>query len=368
MPARFAFKGVAPFPTCHASTICELPDGDLLAAWFAGSREGAPDSCILGSRLPAGADDWQPYRVLVHAAGRACGNPRLFLGPDAALWLLAPVNYGRWCRGGTRLHLKRSFDGGQTWTDLERFPMPAGVLGKNKPLRLASGVWIIPAEYENAWEITFIRSADQGRHWRRIDCPGRGAILDQPTVVQLAGGDLLACMRSWEGWVYHTRSRDDGLTWDAPAPLPVHNNNSGLDLVRLRSGRLVLACNPVGLGAAGDIVVDERLRAAGRSAAVLDSAGGAELQRVIDGNAPARRRTGVEALTAGYPAWGPRTPLSLVVSDDEGRSWRRARDLETAPGEYSYPAIIQASTGTLHVTYTHRRTAIRHVCLAEGEL
>ena len=35
--------------------------------------------------------------------------------------------------------------------------------------------------------------------------------------------------------------------------------------------------------------------------------------------------------------------------------------LEDAPGEYSYPALIQARDGRVHVTYTWRRERIKHV-------
>jgi alpha-L-fucosidase len=34
------------FASCHASTLAELDDGNILAAWFGGSYEGASDVCI----------------------------------------------------------------------------------------------------------------------------------------------------------------------------------------------------------------------------------------------------------------------------------------------------------------------------------
>jgi hypothetical protein len=55
-----------------------------------------------------------------------------------------------------------------------------------------------------------------------------------------------------------------------------------------------------------------------------------------------------------------RSPLNLAVSAD-GNEWNSFAALETDPGEYSYPAIIQAADGSVHVTYTWNRKKIRHV-------
>lgn len=368
MKACFVFSGAERFPTCHAPVICALPGGDLLAAWYAGSREGAPDSVIMGARWDAGEKAWRPASVWVDVVGHAAGNPRLFLGPDGAIWLIAPINYGPgWCHGGTRLFLKRSCDGGVTWSDLELLLEEKGVLGKNQPLHIEPSTWIIPAEYERTWEITFLRSEDDGRTWQLVDLPSSGARLHQPTVVQLSDGQLLAYMRSWEGYIYETRSFDQGVTWTEARPTPLPNNNSGIDMVRLRDGRLVLALNPVALGPQGDLRLDrQRPELGGRrhSAEELCRADGAELGRLIEG----RQVDAAQTWADDNPPWGPRTPLSLAISDDMGTTWRMAAELESGQGEFSYPAIIQDATGRIHIVYTHQRTSIKHVSLCEDEL
>ena len=57
-----------------------------------------------------------------------------------------------------------------------------------------------------------------------------------------------------------------------------------------------------------------------------------------------------------------RTPLNVAVSSD-GKLWAAALVLESEPGEYSYPAVIQAADGLIHVTYTWKRQRIKHAVL-----
>ncbi|MCX5757670.1 MAG: exo-alpha-sialidase, partial [Candidatus Hydrogenedentes bacterium] len=56
--------------------------------------------------------------------------------------------------------------------------------------------------------------------------------------------------------------------------------------------------------------------------------------------------------------WGPRTPLTLAVSPDNGRTWQKIADLETLHGEYSYPAIERTTRGVA-ISYTWKRERIR---------
>jgi len=41
---------------------------------------------------------------------------------------------------------------------------------------------------------------------------------------------------------------------------------------------------------------------------------------------------------------------------------------EDAPGEYSYPAMILASDGRIHITYTWKRERIKHVVVDPGQI
>ena len=63
-----------------------------------------------------------------------------------------------------------------------------------------------------------------------------------------------------------------------------------------------------------------------------------------------------------------RTPLSIARSVDEGRSWETPLQLESNPGEYSYPCVTQTRDGKIHITYTYRRYSIKHVELNEDWL
>jgi len=73
----------------HGSTIVELPNGDLLAAWFQGSGERwADDVAIMGARLRAGKEEWSKPFVMADVPGFPDINPILFIDPQGRLWLM----------------------------------------------------------------------------------------------------------------------------------------------------------------------------------------------------------------------------------------------------------------------------------------
>ena len=60
-----------------------------------------------------------------------------------------------------------------------------------------------------------------------------------------------------------------------------------------------------------------------------------------------------------------RSPLHIALSTDEARTWSKPLQLESNPGEYSYPSVMQSSDGKIHIIYTFRRYSIKHVELNE---
>lgn len=82
----------------HGSTIAELPNGELLVAWFQGDGERKGDNVrIMGSRLPVGADKWTDPFVMVDTEGFPDINPALFVDENERLWLFwYPVLANQW--------------------------------------------------------------------------------------------------------------------------------------------------------------------------------------------------------------------------------------------------------------------------------
>lgn len=309
----FVFEN-APFPECHASTIVET-NGRMVVAWFGGTREKDPDVGIWLSRLDGGK--WSaPVEVAngVESPEKRypCWNPVLFQprrGPLMLFYKVGPSPSTWWGM------LMTSTDQGKTWTKPVR--LPEGMVGpiKNKPVELKDGTILCPSSSEDAgWRVHFERTADLGKTWASTGPINDGKEFSaiQPSILFHKDGSLQALCRSRQGRVLETWSKDDGKTWSNLTATSLPNPNSGTDAVTLKDGRQLLVYNNVG-------------------------------------NAPGR-------------SGGPRTPLNVAVSAD-GKTWNDVFVLETEPGEYSYPAVIQTSDGKVHITYTWKRKRIKHVVI-----
>src|SRR6476620_2533478 len=159
-----------PYPSVHASTIVETPAHELVAAWFGGTRERAPDVGIWVSRREKNG-----WTTSVEAANgvqpdgtrHPTWNPVLFQprsGPLMLFYKVGPTPQTWWGM------LRTSTDGGRTWSEPCR--LPDGILGpiKNKPVQLADGTLLAPTRTEShaepsKWQIHFERSSDGGKTW-----------------------------------------------------------------------------------------------------------------------------------------------------------------------------------------------------------
>ena len=82
-------KILLPVPTrsCHASSVCSVPDG-LLAVWFGGHHESADDVEIWMSRGEPDGDGhftrWSDAVQMSRTTDEACWNPVLWAIPGRA--------------------------------------------------------------------------------------------------------------------------------------------------------------------------------------------------------------------------------------------------------------------------------------------
>lgn len=304
LTSEFIYE-TAPFPSCHASTIVETKEG-MLAAWFGGTDEGNPDVCIYTSCLlngkwstPAMAADGVQNENLRYP----CWNPVLFNrdNGDIILYYKVGPNPRDWWG-----MVKISKDQGKSWSEASRIP---GLLFgpiKNKPVRLPNGSILYPTSIETrqSWNVYMETSNQEITDWQKISIDNNGMNAIQPTILFHKDDGLQILCRSKEKKIVESWSKDQGKTWTPLQLTNLPNNNSGIDAVTLKNGTHLLICNPIEKG---------------------------------------------------------RNKLAVLSSED-GKNWSDLIVLEDLPkGEFSYPSIIEAEDGTVHITYTWNREKIRYV-------
>ena len=307
----FIFGDDRPFNECHASTLVRLDDGNFLVAWFGGTKEKNPDVGIWLSKGKPG--QWPAPKQVAKIRNDAHWNPVLFEDGKGTIYLYFKVGkeiptWETW--------VITSKDGGATWSEpVELVKDDRGGRGpvRNKPISLSNGVWLAGASHEEGpWNVFIDRSEDNGKTWQatpyltldRSQFNGRGVI--QPTLWESSPGNVHILVRSTNGKIYRSDSKDSGKTWCDLYATDMPNNNSGVDLVKLADGTLVLAYNPV------------------------------------SGN------------------WASRASLNLAFSYDNGLTWPKQVVLENdanEKAEYSYPAIITYDN-RVALTYTWKRQRI----------
>jgi predicted neuraminidase len=347
----------------HAASLARLPGGELACVWFGGTMEGMPDISVHMSVLDEAAGRWSPAEKLVDDPARSEQNPLLHTAADGSVWLL----YTSQTSGNQETSVVRrrvSHDGGRSFGAPHTLIDVPGTFIRQRIVTLASGEMLLPVFQcrklaGESWTgnrdtSAVFRSADGGRTWTEIPVPGSLGQVHM-NIVPLGGGRMLALFRSrWADFIHRSRSEDSGASWSAAAPTDLPNNNSSIQSIRLADGRLALVYNH-----------SSAANAEGRRSSLYDEIEGGDTP-------PAAATTGRQAF------WGaPRSPMSLVFSEDGGETWSGRRDLETGDGyclsnnsvdsinrEFSYPTVLEAPGGQLDIAFTYFRQGIKHVRLS----
>ncbi|MBS1143600.1 MAG: hypothetical protein H6R14_1006 [Proteobacteria bacterium] len=301
-----------------APSLSELPDGRIAAVWLAGTDDAMTVRLNVRDR-----DGWrQPLQIASRES--TAGGTFARIGQ-----LASPVIYaeGSWLHLwygssalGDSINHSVSTDGGKTWTQPARLTTsPFANFGgqlRSPPLPLADGGLGLSIGHD------FI-----GRHgeWLRLSATGRiidkrrlsgtggsahptSAVLDeQRAVTVLTAADAMPAP------IRIATTADAGAHWQATEAPAITTPATPLAVLRLGSGRLLLAGNP----------------ATGRQS------------------------------------------LLLWLSADEGKTWREARTVDTAAdggADYTHPALLLGRDGRIHLAYAWRQQGIKYVAFSEAWL
>ncbi len=318
--SELVFERIPDSPAHHASSIAEAANGDLLVTWYGGSYESSDDEALFMARRRKGERNWGAPQKLFHDAERPVGNAIVFVDPSKRVWILwgrmeasqPLLGHTGWAE--TRLMYRVSDDNGETWSKDTQFPMDTtGWLPRNLPITLPGGELLVPLSDErNDTDLSFfVKTKDSGKTWvRSLNIPNSNKSGEQPTVAPRPDGSLLAFVRL-RPHLRQSESTDGGMTWTAAHDTDLRCPDAAICVRALRNGHLLLVHND-----------SERAR----------------------------------------------TPLSIRRSLDGGATWTAPLALESNPGEYSYPSVLQTADGLIHIVYTYRRYSIKHVEIDENWL
>ncbi len=352
----------------HSSSIVQCPNGDLLACWYHGSGERTADDVVVqGARLKKGAKSWGPVFEMADTPGFPDCNPILHIDPKGRLRLFwVSVLANRWECSLLKVKSAEDFQGqgppiwswqdvvplkpgprfAQTmeqrfgeikldtemWAEYARpyedllleaardpFKRQTGWMPRTHPLNLPSGRILLPL-YSDGFNASLVAiSDDNGDSWRASQpIIGLGPI--QPSLAKRRDGTIIAFCRDSGPppfRVMSSLSRDNGETWSAALDTDIPNPGSSIEVTVLRNGRWLIVYNNSNKS---------------------------------------------------------RDNLTVAISTDEGKTWPLKRQLEPkgdGATSFSYPSVIQAADGAVHITYTckgQRGGRIRHGILQADQI
>jgi predicted neuraminidase len=366
-PAADGAGGAAPFHTSelifplehwhnHGSCVVETPAGDLLVCWFHGSGERTADDVkVEGAWKKKGAAAWGPRFTMADTPGYPDTNCCMFVDPRGRLWLLWPtILANEWHTALMKYKIAPRYgpDAPPAWEtsevlhvtpgpefeatvkagmdDIEarldqlpgalrtkvaafinlartqaadKLSRRLGWMTRAHPFVLDDKRLIVPL-YSDGFSFSLMAITDDwGRTWK-TSTPLVGEANIQPSIVKRRDGSLYTLMRD-NGpppkRLQQSESRDRGETWSKVTDSDLPNPGSGAEIIALQNGNWVLIWND---------------------------------------------------------AEDSRHTLAVSLSDDEGKTWKWKRHLESDPlgkdgGRYHYPSIMQSSDGSLHASYSH---------------
>lgn len=374
----------------HGSTIVELPNSDLLAAWFQGSGERwADDVAIMGSRLLADEEKWSKPFLMADVPRFPDINPVLFIDPQDRLWLVwYTVIANQWDTSLTKYRISENYmmpEGPPKWSwqdVLHVKPGDAVERGIQPGDRFVKSVERQVEEYAQYLAEKAPNRVERWREWggsmiskaRGEDMMRRGHLYD-------ADGDYT---EQELGYPYFRRmgwqTKNKAVIVDNNRIiLPLYSDGFNFSLMAITDdgGKMWQFSEP--LVGPGNIQPSIAIKTDGTLVAYMRDNGpppkrlhvsnskdkGFTWSTVKDSELP-NPGSGADVVTLHNGHWvlayndmeRGRHSLAVSISTNEGKSWDFTKHLEldTREGiatQSSYPSIIQGRNDILHVVYSY---------------
>ncbi|CEA06187.1 BNR repeat-containing glycosyl hydrolase [Pseudomonas saudimassiliensis] len=359
----------------HSPSVAALPGGDLMAAWFAGSREGAADVEIRGARYDAISGVWGDEEILVtremtrRAIGkpiRKLGNPVIAFAPDQRLWLFyVSVSVGGWA--GSAVNAMVSDDLGVSWSKPRQLVTTPFVnistLVRTAPVFHADGSIGLPVYHEFLGKFPeYLYMDAEGRvidKFRIAD--GTNSL--QPTVVPLSPKRAVALLRQAgdEGHVLATVTEDAGRTWQPEREVAPWNPNTSLAAVRSAAGSLLVAQNNL-IDGRFNLSLDETTESLSEWSLVTSLDASPDPWGKPFPQLRYKELLSEKFLTSSGLA--RQSLLDEYLNEIDQRMCRNGM----CDFEYEYPYMIRATDGRYHLVYAWNNSFIKHVAFNDAWL
>ena len=252
-------------PSAHAASLLAMPKNHrcaLMAFWFAGQRESAPDVQIAQSCFERASQQWLPARFVVNRFDfgdqlghglRRLGNPVSWLDQSGKIHLfVVATGWGGWAAGRI-LHVRQS-DSGINPTAPE-FASPkilplswlwnTSYLVRGAPMPLADGGMILPVYFELGIKYPVALRFDARGDFKGMTRISHRTNTLQPNLVAVGESHWLALMRDnrIDGHVAIAQTTNAGQDWQDVPQTQLINPDTSVAALALAPDRLLLAHN-----------------------------------------------------------------------------------------------------------------------------
>ncbi len=238
----------------HASALINLPNDNLLSAYFSGTKEGARDVKISANLFDSKINRWSEAFIILtkeelsyysHEYIKKLGNPLLFLHDDKILLFVVGVSMGGWAT--SKIYQLESALEPIHFKFVQKLSLSPFLnlshLIRNKPLNATDGGFMLPLYHELATQYPLLLKFDKHNNPRELLRPNALNHQLQPSLTPFKDCAIMA---------FRNHSFKDSLmletcktptAWQKPMPTNLKNLNDALNLINLNK-ELYLIHNP----------------------------------------------------------------------------------------------------------------------------